>query len=862
MATPSASAALPSRSELRLPSYPWRFAHLAALWGFGVSQPVFSMLKGNPEFLVVRGSTRGDVVAFAILLAFGPPLAIAAVEAIVARVWALLARALHVAAVWCVGFLAVLQLVRLLEPANGAALLLPMLPAALIALAYMRWDAFRSVLSVAVVLPILGALSFAATVPLAVDDAAGANVTVQGETPIVLVVLDELPLSSLLRPDGTLDSVRYPNFARLARDAVWYPRATSVHEFTTQAVPAILTGKTPKAGELPTLTDHPENLFTLLGERYSFDVVEPVTRLCPRRYCPETHVRSPWRDRYRGLFYDVGIAYLYRVLPTSMRVELPPIGDRWGGFGEGAAGARERLLGAIDQQDVNIALASEDNSPRADFRRFLAGMRRGERGRTLHYTHVKIPHAPFRLLPSGREYGNAISIDGILTDAFNDWADSPTLVRQALQRHLLQLGYTDRLIGALLRRLRRTGLYERALVVVTADHGASFVAGGSRRYVDAGNVADIAGVPLFVKYPGPPRGRLDWRDARTTDIVPTIADVAGVRLPWQVDGRSLLEAPVERRVSVGRRSGGAQGAGADDVRAGVLATARRNAALFGTGSDSLHRIGPFPELLGRRVDGLPASRGSASARLNGEHLFANVRLSSGFVPSRVVGELDGQPTEGMVLAVAVNGRIAATTRTFVQDRGTHFALLVPELSFRDGRNDVDVFTVDSGSLRLTWVGGTGRASTYALSKGGEGLVLPSGREVPLVPGRLAGRIETSTVEGAALRILGWAVDLREQARVDRVLIFSGTRLLYASDTTAYRWNIRGVSRVPGLQRVGFLAELPLRDVTGSKLRVVAVRGDVATELRAPDGVDDVIASAGASAGQVDERVTSAISPSR
>ena len=53
---------------MTFPPFRWRFAHLAALWGYGVSQPVFSMLGGNPEFLVVRGSTRLDVVVFAVLL--------------------------------------------------------------------------------------------------------------------------------------------------------------------------------------------------------------------------------------------------------------------------------------------------------------------------------------------------------------------------------------------------------------------------------------------------------------------------------------------------------------------------------------------------------------------------------------------------------------------------------------------------------------------------------------------------------------------------------------------------------------------------------------------------------------------------
>ncbi len=42
------------------------------------------------------------------------------------------------------------------------------------------------------------------------------------------------------------------------------------------------------------------------------------------------------------------------------------------------------------------------------------------------------------------------------------------------QRYLLQAGFVDRLLGRLVRRLRERGLYERSMIVVTADHGVSF----------------------------------------------------------------------------------------------------------------------------------------------------------------------------------------------------------------------------------------------------------------------------------------------------------------------------------------------------------------------------------------------------
>ncbi len=96
--------------------------------------------------------------------------------------------------------------------------------------------------------------------------------------------------------NGTIDAARYPNFARLGRSAIWYPRATSVHEHTTGAVPAMLTGARfqNQATPSPTLTDHPNNLFTLLGDSHAYNAEETDTVLCPQRYCARRGaIRSP-----------------------------------------------------------------------------------------------------------------------------------------------------------------------------------------------------------------------------------------------------------------------------------------------------------------------------------------------------------------------------------------------------------------------------------------------------------------------------------------------------------------------------------------------------------------------------------------
>ena len=451
------------------------------------------------------------------------------------------------------------------------------------AAAYLRWRAVRLFLAFSVILPVIGLLSFVLRIPLATDDAEAAQIHVPSRTPVVLVVLDEFPISSLLTRGGEIDEIRYPSFARLARGSTWYRNATTVHQGTTAAVPAILTGRMPRKGALPLLSDHPDNLFTLLGASYVLHVHEETTHLCPQRLCPRS--TGSLVKRFDSLLADVGVAYLHSILPDSMAGSLPSIDDRWGRFVQ-----QGRLLTARNQADLDDVFGAYIYPPDDELERFLSTLSSSHPG-VLHFTHILLPHSPWKFLPSGREYGFSDSIEGF--DFHTDvWDDNAWLVQQGFQRHLLQVQYTDAIIGRLTERLEQSGLYDQALMVVVADHGVSFRPGGHRRGVDRENIEDIAGVPLFVKYPFQQRGVVDLRGARTIDIVPTISRVLGFRLPWKVDGRPLT-APATRRhrVAVQRQDGTLVRASLADVARGIKATVQMKVTLFGEGRKSLYRIG-------------------------------------------------------------------------------------------------------------------------------------------------------------------------------------------------------------------------------------------------------------------------------
>jgi len=109
----------------------------------------------------------------------------------------------------------------------------------------------------------------------------------RSRTPVVMVVFDELPATSLMDARDRIDAGRYPAFASFARDATWYRMATTVAGRTTEAVPALLTGRKPREDELPIAADHPQSLFTLLSRSHRLSVVEPITDVCPADLCAE-----------------------------------------------------------------------------------------------------------------------------------------------------------------------------------------------------------------------------------------------------------------------------------------------------------------------------------------------------------------------------------------------------------------------------------------------------------------------------------------------------------------------------------------------------------------------------------------------
>jgi Sulfatase len=656
--------------------------HLSALWAFAFAQPLLDLLGKSPEFFVARQNTAGDIVLFALALTLLPPLLMLVAEALATLVDRRAYRALHLAFVALLVAAIALQLEK--QVVSGpAVLMIGIALAAGVGVAYLlcRGGFVRQLLNVLVIAPLVFLaifLFFSATSELVLpqDEPEALETHTGSGTPVVLVIFDELPTATLMNRRGAIDSRRFPNFGRLASSSTWYPNNTTVADFTPRAVPAIYTGLAPGYERLPIASDYPKSIFTLLGNIYGLNSVEAVTSVCPEALCGEVP-RASRLSRLRSLAEDLKYVSGRLLLPPSLANDLPNVSTTFGDFGNNA------------DEDTLDEFARDLFQP-FDLGDFLDWLSRIDSAQspTLHQIHLELPHEPFRYLPDGRRY-NETDISNLANSNGTKWAVGPPGIASVVQRHYLQTADADRLVGRLLTRLRKTGVWERALVVVTADHGISFLPDEKRRVTVPANLGGVANPPLFIKYPGQRHGKVSRVHTETVDILPTIAQILGVEVPYQTTGAPVSEARVGDPVVV-------QSASRETVRASwpKFLSQQREVVLRHLrwlGDGGLWSLGPRPDLLGKRVPPL-SSGGGGSATIGVADAEEDLDPAADPLPVFVEGELSGVDANDVV-AIAVNGRVVATCRAFRFEEELRYGVVVPPFSLRRGENRFGVYRV-------------------------------------------------------------------------------------------------------------------------------------------------------------------------
>jgi len=641
------------------------FVEVFALTGLLVAQPVFDFLGNGSRYMVeTYRLTTLDFIVFALVVLFVPAIVVWGFTAIAGAVWPPARGRIHVVVCGLLIGALVANFVKVATPLPAGVYLVIAAGAALLAMRLVRrFLVVRQWLRFLAVAPLIFATLFVTASPASVLLGDGAahpvSVTIRRPARVVMIVLDEFPEVSLLDGNGHVDADLFPNFAALADASTWYRNDTTVAEYTLRAVPAILSGKLPPLNApTPTASKYPHSLFTLLGKTYRLNVHETSEQVCPDNLCGTIGMGNALSElTHDGLLV--------------MRNLMDPDKDSW----KHHVGFR---LGIERGEEFHVFAAAQA---------FIDSLRPSA-GPTLDYVHLLWPHQPWRYLAGGHDAGApAVPLDYLL-------GKPPTSPRAALGRemYLLQLRAVDWWLGRTIVKLKAIGAWDQSLVVLTADHGVSFP---FQRVAIRSNFHQILWTPLFVKAPGQEAGAITDRPALSVDVLPTLADILGVKIPWKIDGRSLRGAPRtdDRRPFMH----GDTGLGVQSFFPGRLGYARvRRARAAPRGGDTrlrVYRIGPYGRLVGQEVEPLQrSSPTSPVGTLSSPGDFDNVDPAARVNEwTRVDGTINGPGVEvRRTVAIAVNGRVAGLA--FLDERSQYHALLAPTL-FASGHNDVAAYLV-------------------------------------------------------------------------------------------------------------------------------------------------------------------------
>lgn len=358
------------------------------------------------------------------------------------------------------------------------------------------------------------------------------------ERPNILIVMVD-QLTGTLWPDGPAPFLHAPNLARLAQRSVRFARSYTPSPLCAPARASVMSGRLPRrtrvydnaaefASDIPCLAHHLRRagyLTSLIGKMH---FVGPdqlhgfEERLTTDIYPADFGWTPDWRkpgERIDWWYHNLGSV-----------------------TGAGVAEITNQL--EYDDEVAHLAQAR------------LYDLARGHAGRpwcvTVSFTH---PHDPFvarrkfwdlyegapeLAAPAPIPYGAMDPHSQRILDSC-DWrslAVSEDQIRRARQGYFANISYVDDKIGAILDVLDATR--QEAVVVFLSDHGEML--GERGLWFKMNFFEGAARVPLTIAAPGFAPGLVD-RPVSTVDLVPTLAEIAGIDLaevaPW-TDGESLV----------------------------------------------------------------------------------------------------------------------------------------------------------------------------------------------------------------------------------------------------------------------------------------------------------------------------------
>jgi hypothetical protein len=211
-------------------------------------------------------------------------------------------------------------------------------------------------------------------------------------------------------------------------------------------------------------------------------------------------------------------------------------------------------------------------------------------------------------------------------------------------------------------QLKKSGKWDKTMLVVTADHGISFVPTLPQRHTDfteKETISDIYRIPTFIKYPQQSQAVVSDCAMSNLDLLPTIIETTGTNTSWVFGGKSVAQScPANRVREV------VSATGETNVMSGGFEEVLERVAYYAdvVSNEGQNRrvaaIGSSASLIGSRIASSDPNTSVSSWTVNQKKSFTNVSDQRGAkVPSLVTGNVRlSAPLEvGTEGIIAING---------------------------------------------------------------------------------------------------------------------------------------------------------------------------------------------------------------
>lgn len=256
---------------------------------------------------------------------------------------------------------------------------------------------------------------------------------------------------------------------------------------------------------------------------------------------PENADRPPTREE--ALFYEVPVegenVWKYAAtLAKGIAWESPDVPDDAYADGRTAERASQRLQ-ELKSANAPFFLAVGFARPHLPFS--------VPRSYWNLYDPAKLPLPDFEQLPAGapafagKVGGEIVAYKPVPDGRGKDYPEA--LKRKLIHGYYAGVSYIDAQIGKVLDALKREGLEKNTIVVLWGDHGWHL--GDHGLWTKHTNFEQAARQPLIFAGPGTKAGSAPKQIAETVDVYPTLAHLAGLRLPTKMqpfDGIDLSKA--------------------------------------------------------------------------------------------------------------------------------------------------------------------------------------------------------------------------------------------------------------------------------------------------------------------------------